>query len=156
MESTSVCKNGTNGQCLYYNYVRGHDDGLDVVALLISYLVLWVNPEITLFPVGLALYVIPCIFNAIKFAHRSSAASGLKWINGVSVAILGILSFFGINGSLSCCILENKNMIILNKSMISLINVEKVPTLWLLVLAGVPFLFTVIRYFFVKSKVVKE
>lgn len=133
-------------QCQFEKFSRGGNDWLDMVALLLSFLVLWVKPEVTLFPTGLALYMIPCIFDAVKSKQRCTADSVSNWLHIVALLLLGVIAFFGVMGEMKCIIESGVSIIVFSESFHAIIPIPRIRTLWFLLIAGLPLVFTAMKY----------
>jgi len=86
----------------------------------------------------------------VKFSRRTSAKSWQKWLFGVVVVILGIISFFGLNNGLVCSNETGNHLIIWGDSLKSLTGISQFSTRWFLLFAGMPLLFTAKRFIFPK------
>lgn len=152
MQRKTPCGNGSVGECLYINYAKGRDSGFDVTALIISYLILWIDPEKTLFPLGLALYIVPCIMNMAKIFASRTGSRFIRWTNAIVCVMIGIISFMGAGGGLTCKIVNDCNYVYMSDSMQSLVHVEHFPTVWLLLFALLPVIAAVYKYCECKSR----
>ena len=152
MQKKTPCGKGITGECIYVNYAKGRDSGFDVTALIISYLILWVDPEKSLFPLGLALYIVPCIMNTAKIFASRTGARFMRWANAAVCVIIGIVAFMGAGGSLLCKIENDINYVYTSDSLRSLIRVEYFPTVWILLLALIPVITAIYKYCECKSR----
>ena len=134
--STPACQ-----ECQYASFSQGKSDVIDAIALLASFLVLWVKPEITMFPAGLALYMIPCVVDAAKSWQRSNTSSFTNWLHGISLVVLGILAFFGVMGEISCVIDNDISVIVFSNSFNAIVPIPQIKTFWMLVASGIPLVF---------------
>lgn len=144
-----TCSENAKKECIYYRYAQGSGDASDILSLLIAYIVLWINPEKMLFPAGIILYVIPCIVGTIKFWKRTASflKNVIRAIDLVAVTLLGIAALLGINGQLTCSIIDDVNLISLGASLHSLIPIPDFSTVILLSIAGIPLATASIKYF---------
>ncbi len=129
-------------QCRFTNFSHAGNDVLDIIALLLSFFVLWVKPETTLFPTGLALYMIPCIFDAAKSFRRSSS----NWFHGASLVVLGAIAFMGVMGEIKCIIQNDVSIIIFSESFQAIVRIPPIRTVWFLSAAGIPLAFASRKY----------
>lgn len=118
---------------------------IDLTVLLATYLILWIFPEKNLFPVGLMMYAVSCGAGIIKFSYNGRFNKILKIFYCLSLLPLTAFVLLGVTQAAQISIIDGCFVVVLSKSMASLIKMGHFETVVMLYFSGIPLFFMFLR-----------